>query len=246
MILKVHASNFAVVGFTESATVAELAALGRERGVPLVVDWGSGDLVDLAPLGIHDEIPVGSILRDGADLVTFSGDKLLGGPQAGIVVGRPDLLARLARDPVARAVRLDRLQIAALRETLSAYVRGREREEVPTVRMLCLTAEEIGLRAESVRRGATSLAPELSASIVDGVSRSGGGSSPVGELPTKLLAVEHPSGDAGPIEKALRLGNPPVLARVQEGRLLLDLRTVLPEQDALLAERLADASRVKR
>jgi L-seryl-tRNA(Ser) seleniumtransferase len=241
-VLKVHSSNFKIVGFTEEAPLAALAEVCRARGVPLIVDWGSGDLVDLAPFGVADEIPVRALLDAGADLVTFSGDKLLGGPQAGLVIGTAELVRRLKRDPLARVLRLDRLQIAALRETLASYVRGRAFEEIPTLRMLAASAEEIGRRAERLLDALRTRAPGLDASIIDGVSRPGGGSSPVGELPTKLVAVSDPSGDAARIERRLRRGDPPVIARVQDGLLLLDLRTVLPDQDAILAERLGTAT----
>jgi L-seryl-tRNA(Ser) seleniumtransferase len=241
LLLKVHTSNFKVVGFAEDASIADLATLARAKGLPLVVDWGSGDLIDLASEGVKDEIPVATLLDQGADLVTFSGDKLLGGPQAGIIVGREDLIHRLRRDPMARVLRLDRLQIAALRETLASYVTGRARAEVPTIRMLCLTSGEIARRAEAVARAAAELTPSLVWRLTPGVSRPGGGSSPVGELPTTLLVVENPSGDAGPFEAKLRGGDPPVVARVHDGKLVLDLRTVLPEQDATLARGLAAA-----
>ncbi len=240
-ILKVHQSNFRIVGFTEEASIRELSALARGAAVPLVVDEGSGDLVDLAPLGIRDELPVTSVLAEGADLVTFSGDKLLGGPQAGLAVGRPDLVRRLRKDPLARAVRIDRLRVAALRETLSAYVRGRAFEEVPTLRMLALAPEAIGERAERLRQEVverTGLAGRVR--VVDGVSRTGGGSSPLGELPTRLLEVQGRDGDAAPLERALRSGDPPVIGRIHEGRLLLDLRTVLPSQDDVLSRRLLE------
>ena len=241
LLLKVHTSNFKVVGFAEEASIEELSVLARAKEIPLVVDWGSGDLVDLAPLGVRDEVPVGSLLDRGADVVTFSGDKLLGGPQAGLAVGRDALIKKMRKDPMARVLRLDRLQIAALRETLRAYVFGTAREEVPTLRMLALPAAEIARRAEAAGRSAEAQAEGLRWSVVGGVSRPGGGSSPVGEIPTALLAIEDPSGDAGPIEARLRRGDPPVVARIHEGRLLLDLRTVLPEQDAALAACLAAA-----
>jgi len=243
LLLKVHTSNFKVVGFTEEAAVAELAALGRAKTLPVVVDWGSGDLVDLAAYGVRDETPVAALLAQGADLVTFSGDKLLGGPQAGLVVGRRDLIARMRRDPMARVLRLDRLQIAALRETLVAYVTGRAAADVPTVRMLAIPADEIRARAEAVARAAAAAAPELVWDLVEGVSRPGGGSSPVGEIPTILLSVDDPSGDAGSLALRLRRGAPAVVGRVSDGKLLLDLRTVLPEQDAILARRLTEASK---
>ncbi len=241
LLLKVHTSNFKIVGFTEEASVAELSDLSRAKGIPLVVDWGSGDLIDLSAAGIHDEVPVGRLLDQGADLVTFSGDKLLGGPQAGIAVGRDELIKKLRRDPLARILRLDRLQIAALRETLAAYVTGRASVEVPTLRMLSLSSEEIGLRAGALGKEIERLAPSLAWSLVPGVSRPGGGSSPAGEIPTTLLAIDDAAGDAGRLEERLRKGDPPVVARVHEGKLLLDLRTVLPEQDAALAKALADA-----
>jgi L-seryl-tRNA(Ser) seleniumtransferase len=243
LILKVHTSNFRIVGFTEETPIRSLSALARRAGVPLVVDWGSGDLVDLAPLGIRDEIPALQVLEAGADLVTFSGDKLLGGPQAGLAVGREDLVAKLRRDPLARVCRLDRLLIAALARTLASYVRGRQFEEIPTLRMLALTAEQIGRRASRVKRavGAIDRAAARRISLVDGVSKTGGGSSPTGERQTRLLSVDPHGGDAAPLERRLRLGDPPVVGRIQDGRLLLDLRTVLPEQDDALARRLAEA-----
>jgi L-seryl-tRNA(Ser) seleniumtransferase len=240
-ILKVHASNFRIVGFTEEAGTAELAALARRGGIPLVVDCGSGDLLDLAPFGILDEIPVARILDDGADVVTFSADKLLGGPQAGIVVARRDLAERIRKDPLARVLRLDRLQIAALHHTLTAYVKGTALEEIPTLRMLALTPEEIGARAERVH-AAVAERSGREIRIVDGVSKTGGGSSPGGERPTRLLAIDCPEG-AARLERALRSGRPPVVARIQAGRVLLDLRTVLPEQDGALADAVVDATR---
>jgi L-seryl-tRNA(Ser) seleniumtransferase len=235
-ILVVHPSNFRIEGFTESVAVSDLAALARERGLPLVVDWGSGGLDEVASLGLADERPVSALLRDGADLVTFSGDKLLGGPQAGLAVGRPELVARLARDPLARALRLDRVAIAALHATLAAHLRGAAREEVPALRMLALSEEAIGARAEAV--AARLRDADADVAIVPGTSRPGGGSSPAGERATRLLSISSKKRSASRLEAALRAGDPPVVARVQEGRLLLDLRTVLPEEDEAVSARL--------
>jgi len=151
VLLKVHTSNFKIVGFTGEASIPSLSKVARKASVPLVVDWGSGDLVDLAPLGIRDEMPALKVLESGADLVTFSGDKLLGGPQVGFVVGKRDLIARVRKDPLARVCRLDRLLVCALRETLVAYVRGSAFEDVPTLRMLSLSAAQIGRRATAMR-----------------------------------------------------------------------------------------------
>jgi L-seryl-tRNA(Ser) seleniumtransferase len=244
MILKVHTSNFRVVGFAEETSVEQLASLAKRVGLPLVVDWGSGNLADLNPLGLRDESPVAQILDQGADLVTFSGDKLLGGPQAGFVVGRDDLVQRVRKDPLSRVCRLDRLRIGALQQTIGAYVRNTAFEEIPTLRMLALDAPAIAERAQAVleevarRSGATERLK-----LVDGVSRTGGGSSPTGERPTTLLAVSSDGGDSAAIERRLRAGKPPIIGRMSEGRLLLDLRTVLPEQDELLTTCLAEALR---
>jgi len=242
LILKVHTSNFRIVGFSEETSIGALAGLARGSDLPLLVDWGSGELVDLAPLGVRDEIPVTEVLAAGADLVTFSGDKLLGGPQAGFVVGRRDLIARVRKDPLSRVCRLDRLLIAALHRTLAAYVRGVALDEVPTLRMIATTKAEIERRARALKREIERrIGRGGNLALVDGVSRTGGGSSPTGERPTRLLAVRSSSGDAGRMEQWLRGGDPPIISRVRDGRLLLDLRTVLPEQDALLAERVGQA-----
>ena len=247
VILKVHTSNFKIVGFTEETTIASLAGLAGKSGLPLVVDWGSGDLVDLAPLGIRDELPANAVLAAGADLVTFSGDKLLGGPQAGFVVGRPDLVRKLRRDPLARVCRLDRLLVGALHQTLSAYVRGTELDEVPTLRMLSIPMAEIGRRASRVKRDVQRRTRKTGMlEVVDGTSHTGGGSSPTGQRATKLISVSWPSGDAGGLERRLRGGEPPIIGRLHEGKLLLDLRTVPPEQDAILAGRLAEAIEEER
>ena len=246
LILKVHTSNFRIVGFTEDTGIADLAGLGRRARVPLLVDCGSGDLVELGHLGIHDELPVSRVLADGADLVTFSGDKLLGGPQSGFVVGRAALIERVRRDPLARACRVDRLRLAALQQTLAAYVTGRAFEEVPTLRLLAAPPEAIERRALAVREAVgRHSGAERWLEIVDGVSRTGGGSSPGGERPTRLLAVSVPSRDAGALERRLRDGDPPIVGRVQDRRLLLDLRTVLPSEEQALALGLAEALRAE-
>jgi len=239
----VHTSNFRIVGFTEETRIPELADLAHEKGVPLVVDWGSGDMVNLLPVGIRDEQPAREILEAGADIVTFSGDKLLGGPQAGMAVGDSDLIEKLRKDPLARVCRLDRLLIAALVQTLGAYVRGREWEDVPTLRMIALDADSIGRRAARLKRAVGRRCPAARRlmELIDGVSRTGGGSSPTGQRPTRLLAVRLPGGDAASLERRLRLGGPPIIGRIHEGRLLLDLRTVLESQEKLVAERLAAA-----
>ena len=243
LILKVHTSNFEIVGFTEDASIAELAALAKGAGLPLLVDWGSGDLVDLGPLGIQGEMPIARVLADGADVVTFSGDKLLGSVQAGFIVGRGELVERIRKDPLQRVCRLDRLRIGALQRTLAAYVTGRAFEEVPTLRMLAAEPAEIERRALALKEAVVERLRASSSwiDIIDGVSRTGGGSAPSGERPTRLVAVASPGGDAGSIERRLRDADPPIVGRVQDGKLLLDLRTVQAEEEAVVAERLAAA-----
>jgi L-seryl-tRNA(Ser) seleniumtransferase len=242
--LKVHTSNFKIVGFTEEPMLSGMVAASREKNIPLIVDWGSGDLADLSGLGIRDEMPVTKILEAGADVVTFSGDKLLGGPQAGFAVGKPELIAKMRKDPLSRVCRLDRLKICALQETLAAYVRGTEFEDVPTLKMLALTPEEIGARTEAVMAEAARLGADAHRmSTRPGVSRTGGGSSPTGERPTTLLAVAGRNGDESKLERQLRTGSPAIIARVQDGDLLLDLRTVLPDQDGIITRRLAEILR---
>jgi len=245
LILKVHTSNFKVVGFTEEAPLTSMAEVARAASVPLLVDWGSGDLVDMQPLGIRDELPIADVLSEGADVVTFSGDKLLGGPQAGFIVGDPELIARIKKDPLARVCRLDRLRLGALHRTLVSYVTGKAFEEVPTLAMLAADADAIGLRASRLREAIVKALPDVASRIdvVDGVSRTGGGSSPVGQRPTRLLSIADPSGDAAALERALRRLQMPIIGRMQEGCLLLDLRTVRECEESLLLDGLLEVLR---
>jgi L-seryl-tRNA(Ser) seleniumtransferase len=251
LVLRVHRSNFRIEGFTEQPSLEELAALGRERGIPVVEDLGSGLLFAASPGSAEGASPATSrlqaILRNepsvqaslaaGIDLVCFSGDKLLGGPQAGLIVGRADLVAAVRRHPLMRALRVDKMAYAALDAALSAYARGRAAEEVPVLRMLALSAEEIGERASALAArlaGCKALAVE----VMDGSSMIGGGSAPGVPVPTRLLSVASPDQDASALEARLRRHDPPIIARVERDRLLLDLRTVPPERDELLARAL--------
>jgi len=239
-ILRVHPSNFHQVGFTEQASPRELAALATEAGIPLIVDQGSGNLHELAPYGIHDEPTVASLLEAGAHLVTFSGDKLLGGPQAGLVVGAERFVEPLASNPMARALRPDKMILAALVETLRLHQQGLAFIEIPVLRRLALQPDQIRPRAESLSRRlqAGGLQPE-SLQLRDGISRTGGGSAPSGDLPTVLLAMAAP--DLAGLAARLRKGTPAVVARVADDRLMIDLRTVEPDEDELLAEALLGA-----
>ncbi len=231
LLLKVHPSNFAQSGFTESVGVAELADVARSRGVPLVHDCGSG-LLDAAPLEtLLDEPTLTGSLRDGADLVLASGDKLLGGPQAGLIAGRADLVDACRSHPLARAVRLDKLRIAALVATLESHLRGSAAADLPVWAALHADVTE--------RTGA--LAAAVNAEVVESLTLVGGGSAPGAGLSGPVVRLAHRRPDA--VAAALRTGTPAVLVRVEGGAVLVDLRTVAPADDALVAERLLAALR---
>jgi L-seryl-tRNA(Ser) seleniumtransferase len=227
LLLRVHRSNFEITGFTEQASTAELVALARKRGVPLMEDLGSGALFDLHSVGIGEGGVLDS-LRSGVDIVTYSGDKLLGGPQAGLISGRSDLIAGMRSNSLFRALRVDKLIYAALEATLLAYVQ-RDHDAIPTLRMMRFSKDEIGRRAEALAARVDS--PQLKVEIVDGESILGGGAAPSSVLPTRLLALSCEGLSANELAARLRASDPPIIARVGEGRVLLDLRTVFPEQD---------------
>jgi L-seryl-tRNA(Ser) seleniumtransferase len=225
LLLRVHPSNFRITGFTARPSLEELAGLSRAASVPLYEDLGSGCLADLGPYGV-DEPVAGASLKAGVDLISFSGDKLLGGPQAGILSGKPELVARLRRNPMYRALRLDKLILQALAATLRSLVLERW-DELPALAMIRQTAEETGARA----RHLAALIP--GAEVIAGRSVIGGGSTPGQTLATWLITLP---GDATAWERRLRRHQPPVIARVERDRVVLDLRTVFPaEEQELLA-----------
>jgi L-seryl-tRNA(Ser) seleniumtransferase len=235
LILRVHPSNFRIDGFTERPALADLVELGRRFNVPVVEDAGSGYLGDASePAALKDEPIVADSVAAGADAVMFSGDKLLGGPQAGIIVGRDAVVSRVRAHPLMRALRVDKLTYAALEATLGELMAGRASVTVPVRRMLALGVQEIGPRAESL---ATQLSSRgLSASVVDGQSTIGGGSAPGSALPTRLVAVTHPTLSATKLEARLRSQEIPVIARIENDHVVLDLRTVDPADDPLVAD----------
>jgi L-seryl-tRNA(Ser) seleniumtransferase len=245
LLLRVHPSNFKISGFTERATAAELAALSQRSGIPLVEDLGSGCLEDLSRYGIR-EPTVRQSVEAGFSLVLFSGDKLLGGPQAGIIAGKNELVAKIRRHPLFRALRVDKLTLAALQVTLAATLRGAW-EEIPALRMIRIPLEEIARRAEQFL---SALRAQLSpgtahCEIVDGNSLVGGGSTPEQSIPTKLINIRSANSSATQLEQRLRLSAEgiPVIARVEDDALVFDLRTVFPEQGKLLESRLIAALR---
>ena len=241
LLLRVHPSNFAVTGFTEKPEVAELVALGARRALPVVEDLGSGCLVDLSAFGIQEPTARESV-EVGFSLVLFSGDKLLGGPQAGIIAGKKDLITKVRRHPLFRALRVDKLTIAAMETTFRAYLRAAW-NEIPSQRMIRCSLQEIAQRAEKFLSSLQPCAATHGAriEIADGRSLVGGGSTPAQSLPTKLLRIKSDRYSTSDIEARLRKGpgGIPVIARIEDESLLLDLRTVFPDQEAALASAVA-------
>ncbi len=227
-----HSSNFKQIGFTAEVSLADMVTLAHERGLPVVDDLGSGTLLDTSRYGLSAEPTVQDSVAAGADLVAFSGDKLLGGPQAGLIVGRADLIAELSHHPLARALRVDKSTLAALQATLQHYARGEAEREVPVWRMIAMPLEE--LAARSAELAARLRAAGIPATVVQATSTVGGGALPGETLPTWATAVATSSPAA--LAAALRCGDPPVVGRIVEGQLLLDLRTVPIELDGTLAE----------
>ncbi len=232
LLLRVHRSNFEITGFTEQPSTADLVKLARDRNVPLMEDLGSGALVDLQHFNIQGEPSVLDSLRAGVDVVSYSGDKLLGGPQAGLLSGRSHLIARMRTNSLFRALRVDKLTYASLEATLLLYVK-RDYDSIPTLKMMILTKEEIGRRTETL---AAQVRPEkFNVGIIDGESVIGGGAAPSSALPTRLLALSRDGVSADELAARLRASDPPIIARVEDGRVLLDLRTVFPDEEPLIA-----------
>jgi L-seryl-tRNA(Ser) seleniumtransferase len=238
LLLKVHRSNFAVVGFTEEATTSELAALGKAKGVPVFEDLGSGALVPLHAEGLTSEPTVRSVIDAGADVVAFSGDKLLGGPQAGIVVGRREVIATLAKHPLNRALRIDKLTVAALEATLEHYRDGRADAEVPARALLSTPPPQLEARAQLLSRALT--AAQVPNRVVTTTSKVGGGSMPLASPPSFAVAVP---GKAVALHDALRAGEPAVVARICDDELWFDVRCLTEADCQAVATRVADVLR---
>ncbi len=246
MILKVHPSNYRIEGFTKEVTAAELAPLARERGIPLVNDLGSGTLVDLARFGLPHEPTVREAVAEGADIVTFSGDKLLGGPQAGLAVGRAHLIARLKRNPLKRALRLDKIRLAALEAVLQDYRAG---HPSPTEMFLSRKTDEIAARAEALAPlVAQAIGAGLSVEVTACQSQVGSGAAPSAAIPSAGLAIRAEGGSAGldELAAALRRLDQPVIGRIRDHALILDLRCLLPHQEEAFLANLAGLERAAR
>jgi len=233
LVMRVHTSNYRIVGFAKTPTLKDLAGLTHDAGLMLYEDAGSGALLDLSEYGIDGEPVIRASVDAGVDIVSFSGDKLLGGPQAGLLVGRSDLIERMRSHPLYRAVRADKLRIAALEATLEAYARDTSRDDVPAHRSLALSTNEIRERAEGLisRLRESKMSQAISLETVEGESAAGGGSGPTSRLPTVLISLTHNQLTANQIEFALRLSDPPVIARIVDDRVLLDLRTVAESEE---------------
>ncbi len=242
LLLKVHTSNYRVIGFTKSISAGELQPLAKQTGIPLMHDLGAGCLVDMRQFGLPAEPTVQESLAEGADIVTFSGDKLLGGPQIGVIAGRADLIARLKQNQLLRAFRVDKLCLAAFEATLRIYRDAKDPvSEIPTLHMLGLSAEELGTRATRVSEQLRARLPDHCAvQLRPGESQVGAGAAPESGLPTTLIAI---SGITEPtrIEAALRNLRPAIMARFGGGELLIDLRTVAPNEEAMLVAGLVQA-----
>ena len=235
LLLRVHRSNFEITGFTEQPSTQELVELARRHNIPLMEDLGSGALFDLRSIGVTGESGILDSLRSGVDIITYSGDKLLGGPQAGLITGRPDLIARMRSNSLFRALRVDKLIYAALEATLLAYLR-QDHDAIPALRMMRLSKNDIAQRADALKSQIKSR--KLKLELLDGESLLGGGAAPSSTLPTRVLALTHSDHSADELTARLRNSDPAIVARVDEGRVLLDLRTVFPEQDAALVSAL--------
>ncbi len=236
LLLKVHTSNYSVVGFTASVTLKELVEVGAKRQIPVMEDLGSGTFVDFSKYGLSKEPTVQESVSAGADVVTFSGDKLLGGPQAGIIVGKKDIVESVKKNPLTRALRIDKLTLAALESTLRLY---RDPEKavhlIPTLRMLTIPFNLIKKRADKLFRLLAKINnPALSITIVDRSSKAGGGSLPLLDLPSKCIAVRIEGVSANSLEKSMRDNMPPVIGRIDDDCFLMDLRTIQDEELAVV------------
>ncbi|HYX51895.1 MAG TPA: L-seryl-tRNA(Sec) selenium transferase [Candidatus Limnocylindrales bacterium] len=237
LLLRVHRSNFAIIGFTEQPQLEELCELGHKHKIPVMEDLGGGALVPLRSMGVN-ESGVADSLRAGVDLVTYSGDKMLGGPQAGVLSGREELIARVRSNPLFRALRVDKLTYSVLEATLMEYIR-QNHDAIPLLRMMRLTPEVIRTRAEALREQLSD-ANKLNVAITPGESLVGGGSAPTSTLPTFLLTLTSKSLSADELATALRKADPPIVARVDEGRVLLDLRTVFEDEELVIVKALRE------
>jgi L-seryl-tRNA(Ser) seleniumtransferase len=237
LLLKVHTSNFRVMGFTSEVSLSDLVQLGKEHQLPVVDDLGSGCLIDLTRYGLEKEPTVQETIKTGADAVTISGDKLLGGPQAGIILGREKFLERFKSNPLTRALRIDKLTLAALESTLLLYLDEKKAmEEIPTLQMLSLDTGKLKRRGKRlVKKCSERTNTKAAFTLKEDVSQVGGGALPLQELPTVVVAIKPHEASVNSLEENLRKGDPPIISRISKDELILDMRTVFDEEIPLLA-----------
>jgi len=239
LIVKIHRSNFRIVGFTDEVSVEDLVLLGRKHRIPVMFDLGSGCLIDLRPYGLHDEPTVQEIVKTGVDFTTFSGDKLLGGPQGGVIVGKKEHIEKIQRNPITRAVRIDKLTLAGFEATLMEYLdEDKAITAIPTLRMLLQKPEEIRIRANKISRKLKKRIRNARIWVMADASRAGGGALPERDLPTFATAIKPDMLSVNDLEEKLRKGNPPIIARVKEDSLLLDARTIRDHDIPILVQRI--------
>ena len=234
LLMRVHPSNYRIVGFASSPDLPDLAKLAQEANLPLYEDAGSGQMKDLSPYGVTDEHSVAELVSNGADVVSFSGDKLLGSAQAGLIVGKADIVNRLRKHPLYRALRIDKLRLAALEASLESYQRSVETEELPVMQMLSLSREDVRSRAERVVEQISNQDTRLKISLLESDSALGGGAGPTANLPTAAISLIHDALSAADIERRLRASQPPIVGRIFENQVILDLRTVFPDEETAL------------
>jgi L-seryl-tRNA(Ser) seleniumtransferase len=242
LLLKVHRSNFQILGFTEEVKTSILSDLGKRCGLPVMEDLGSGCLVDLSKYGLIREPTVKDVLSEGADLVTFSGDKLLGGPQAGIILGRKELVEEIKRNQLNRALRIDKLTLLALEQTLRIYRDERRAlEEIPTLRMICQPYTDLKKKALRLARlTGNPAAKNFETELADGISRVGGGALPLMDLPTRLLRLIPKKISAHFIDEWLKSCDPPIIVRIEQDHIVLDVRTVQDDEIRTVAQYLKE------
>src|SRR6185503_4124296 len=233
LILRVHTSNYRIVGFTQTPSLEELASLAQENGLLLYEDAGSGALVDFNNYGITGEPVIRDSFAAGADVISFSGDKLLGGPQAGLLVGRAEIIERMRTHPLYRSLRADKFRIAALEATLDSYARGNASSEIPTHKLISISLAEMKARTDHFVASLheQKLPEKIRVEISEGESAIGGGAAPTSRLQTALISIRHDDLTPNQIQASLRHSHPPVIARIEDDRVLIDLRTVLPEEE---------------
>lgn len=227
LIVKVHKSNFRVSGFVDEVSVEDLVSLGRRYQIPVMFDLGSGCLIDLKPFGIHDEPVVRDIVNTGIDITTFSGDKLLGGPQGGIIVGRKEYIEKIHKNPLTRAMRIDKLTLAGFEATLMEYIEEEKAiENIPTLRMLLQKPEVIKERAKRIAKRLKKEIKDVQITVMADTSRAGGGSLPELDFPTYVVTIRSDNVSVNEFEERLRNGNPPIISRIKEGSMIIDARTI--------------------